>query len=112
MNAAARLVYQEGLSRQLLFLFQFNLRQGITLAFMVAMLLSSLALISVTHSARILRAEYQQYLTEQDKLHVEQGQLLLERSTWMMQNRIQEVAEKKLDMILPDRHSIVVVHRE
>ncbi len=43
-------------------------------------------------------------------LHVQRGQLLLERSTWMMQARIQPIAENKLGMIIPDHKSVVIVH--
>jgi cell division protein FtsL len=42
-------------------------------------------------------------------MYIQRGQLLLERSTWIMQARIQKMAENKLDMVIPDHQSTVVV---
>ena len=60
-------------------------------------------MIYVTHVTRIMHASCQHSLVEQDRLHVKRGQLLLERSTWMMQARIQQIAENKLGMVIPDQ---------
>lgn len=109
MNAAARLVHQHGLSRHLL-LTHFLTRKQLTVIFLGMMVVfSALSLIYVTHLTRELHAGFARNLNLQDRLHVSRGQLLLERSTWMMQARVQEVAEKKLGMIFPDHKSVVVV---
>ena len=63
----------------------------------------------MTHITRILHAAYQHNLIEQDRLHVQRGQLLLERSTWMVQSSVQEIAEAKLDMMIPDHKSVVII---
>jgi cell division protein FtsL len=110
MNAAARLVHQSVLSRHLIRTLFFS-RQQITVAMLaLAVLLSALGIIYVTHVTRILHAAYQRNLSEQDRLHVEHGQFLLERSTWMMQARVQQIAQYKLGMIIPDSKSVVVIH--
>lgn len=109
MNAAARLVHQNVISRHLL-MTHFLTRQQVTLMLLtLSVLLSALSIIYVTHVNRVLHAGYQHNLTEQDRLHVERGQLLLERSTWMMQARIQQIAENKLNMFVPDHKSVVVI---
>jgi len=109
MNAAARLVHQNMLTGHFLRI-HFLSRQYIMMGIlMLAVLLSALSVIYVTHVTRILHANYQHHLTEQDRLHMERGQLLLERSTWMMQARVQQFAEQKLGMIIPDSRSVVVV---
>jgi cell division protein FtsL len=109
MNAAARLVHQNILSRHLLWTRFLSRRNVIVAALALMVLLSALSIIYVTHLSRILHATYQHNLSEQDRLHVERGQLLLERSTWMIQSRVQQIAEEKLGMIIPDSKSVVII---
>lgn len=109
MNAAARLVHQHGLTRQLV-LTHFLTRKQLGVIFLAMMVVfSALSIIYVTHVSRELHATFQRNLNIQDRLHVAKGQLLLERSTWMMQARIQEVAEKKLGMVFPNHKSVIVI---
>ena len=110
MNAAARLVHQGILSRHLVLTHWLTGRQTAALFLMAAIILSALSTIYVTQVTRILHANYQHNLLEQEHLHVERGQLLLERSTWMMQARIQQIAEDKLGLIVPDHKSVVIIH--
>ncbi len=110
MNAAARLVHQNILTRQFVIAHFFSRAQLMMAGLAFAVLLSALSTIYVTHVARILHANYQHNLVEQDRLHVERGQLLLERSTWMIQSRIQQIAENKLGMMVPDHKSVVIIH--
>lgn len=110
MNAAGRLVHQGLLTRHLVFTHLFSKSQLAVLTLGLAVLLSALSIIYVTHVNRILHAAYQHNLLEQDHLHVQHGQLLLERSTWMMQSRIQEYAEAKLDMMVPNHKSVTIIH--
>jgi cell division protein FtsL len=109
MNAAARLVHQSVLSRHLIQT-HFLTRQQIVVAMLaLAVLLSALSIIYVTHLTRILHAAAQRNIVEQDHLHIQRGQLLLERGTWMMQARIQQIAEGKLGMVIPQQKSVVIV---
>lgn len=109
MNAAARLVHQGVIARHLVLAHLLTRRQITVMLLALCVLLSALSIVYVTHVTRILHAAYQRNLTEQEHLHVQRGQLLLERSTWMMQSRIQGVAEQKLGMILPDQKSVVII---
>jgi cell division protein FtsL len=109
MNAAARLVHQNVLSRQFFSTQWLNGRQIMTALLGAAAVLSALSIIYVTQVTRVLHAEYQHNLVEQDRLQVEHGQLLLERSTWMVPARIQQIAETKLGMVVPEQKSVVVV---
>lgn len=109
MNAAARLVHQNVLSRHLVLTHLLSRRQMMVLLLAVAILFSALSVIYVTYMNKIMHANYQHVLAEQNQLQVQQSQLLLERSTWMSQVRIQTIAVKKLDMVLPDFQSIVVI---
>lgn len=110
MNAAGRLVHQSSLSRHLVMTHFLSKRQLAVIAIALSVLLSALSVIYMTHLTRELHAAYQHSLVEQDRLHVEHGQLLLERSTWMMQAHIQQVAESKLDMVVPDHKTVVIIH--
>jgi len=110
MNAAARLVHQSVLSRHLIKAHFLSRRQLVVAILALAVLLSALGVIYVTHVTRILHATYQRHLIEQDRLQVERGQLLLERSTWMMQAKVEQIAENKLGMVMPAYKSTVVVH--
>lgn len=110
MNAAARLVHQNVLSRHLVLAHLLNGRQVVVLMLALGVLLSAISVIYVTHLTRVLHANYQHQLAQQNRMHDERGQLLLERSTWMMQARIQKIAESQLGMVIPDHKSIVVVH--
>lgn len=109
MNAAARLVHQSALSRQYLLVLSLTKRQMAVVLLATIVLLSALATIYITHVSRLLHAGYQHSLFEQDRLHIEHGQLLLERSAWMMQGRIQQLAENKLGMVVPDHKSVTIV---
>jgi len=109
MNAAARLVHQNVLGRPYLTVLSVTKQQMAVFVLATAVLLSALATIYITHLTRLMHANYQHSLFEQDRLHVEHGQLLLERSAWMMQGRIQQLAENKLGMVVPDSKSVVVI---
>ncbi len=110
MNAAARLVHQNILSRHLVLTHLLTRKQLMVMLLALAVILSALSVIYVTHVTRILHATYQRNLVMQDRLHVQRGQLLLERSTWMMQARIQQFAESQLGMVMPDHKSVMIVH--
>ena len=110
MNAAARLFNQGQLSRSWvisLFLtgFQFWL---CILIFTV--LFSALSLVYVTNLSRSLHAWQAQQTIESDRLHVQWGQLLLEKSSLTRQSRLQDIAHEKLQMSTPDaQHQVVII---
>ena len=110
MNAAARLVHQSGLSKHLLRTYIFTKRQVALALLALIVLFSALSIVYVTQETRMLHATYQANLAEKNRLQVERGQLLLERSTWIMQARIQEVAQDKLGMAIPDRKLVTVIN--
>lgn len=110
MNAAARLAHQNVLSRHLVMTRLISRTQLAIIAMSISVLLSALGVIYITQMTRVLYAAYQHNLVEQDHLEVQRGQLLLERSTWMMQSRVQNIAENKMGMIVPNAKSVVIVH--
>ena len=110
MNAAARFVHQGVLTRHFVLTHLLTRKQIAVVMLAVAVLVSALSIIYVTHVNRVLHASFQHNLAEQNRLHVERGQLLLERGTWMMQARIQQMAEKDLGMAVPGHKSVVIIH--
>lgn len=109
MNAAARLFNQGELSRGWVVLIFFTRFQYSLCILIACILLSALSLIYVTNSTRCLNANLHQLALEHDRLQVEQGQLLLEKSSLTMQARIQQVAEHQLNMIMPEGKSVIVI---
>ena len=110
MNAAGRLIHRSVLSRHLVRTHFLNRWQFAIAMLVLAVLLSALSIIYVTHVTRILHATSQHNLVEEDQLHVQHGQLLLERSTLMMQARTQQFAETNLGMVIPDHKSVMIIH--
>lgn len=110
MNAAARLAHQRILSRYWLLVYLLTRKQLMTLLLTLSVLLSALSIVYITYSTRMLHAHYQQQLLERSHLQLESAQLLLARSTWMVQAKIQAFAEKQLDMVIPDSQSVVILH--
>ena len=76
----------------------------------MATFLSALAVIDARNENRMLFARLQQLRQQRDQINVEWGQLLLEQSTWSTHARIEQVATRRLDMVMPQHVEIVVVH--
>lgn len=109
MNAAARLVNQNVISRTYVTSILLNRSQCLLMALIIAVLTSSLCIIYATNTSRNLNAAIQQTLAEREQLHIQWGQLLLEKSTQVMQARVQTIAEHTLGMVTPDLKSVVMI---
>lgn len=109
MNAAARLVHQHVLARHLALTHALNRRQTALLLFAIATLFSALGIIYITHTNRLLYASYQHNITENARLQVLRSQLLLERSTMMVQSRTEKAAAHQ-GMYIPSNKDVVTIH--
>jgi cell division protein FtsL len=67
----------------------------------VALVAVALSVVSARHQARKLFVTLQAEQSPARALEVEGGQLQLERSTWLMHNRVEEVARGRLNMVIP-----------
>lgn len=110
MNAAARLFNQGALSRGWVFSlfltrFQFKLFGVVFL-----LLFSAFCLVYITNTTRSYHATVQQLNIENDRLHTQWGQLLLEKSSLTMQSRIQTLAESKLNMVVPEGENLIIIN--
>jgi cell division protein FtsL len=72
----------------------------------------SLSIVTSQHKARKLYFELEQLQELAKKYETEYGQLQLEQSTWAMHSRIEELANKKLNMQVPDAKRIQVISLE
>ena len=112
MNAAARVFNQGVLSRGWVisvFLTRAQLRMAMLMA---TALVSALSLVYVINASRGYNSAIQQTLAERNHLHVQWGQLLLEKGSLAMEARVQNIAEGQLDMVVPDNKSVVVVDEQ
>lgn len=110
MNAAARLLNQGSLSRSWVVSVILSRTQFSYLVLISALLVSALSIVYVANTSRNLNASVQQTLTERNQLHVQWGQLLLEKSTWVAPARVQHVAEDEMGMVVPNSASVVIVN--
>ncbi len=110
MNAAARILSESVPSRSFILSVILKRSQLPLLMMVIAVLVTALTVIYITNATRGLNGAIQQKLTEREQLHVQWSQLLLERSTWIMQARIQNLAQGKLGMFVPDNKSLVVIN--
>lgn len=72
----------------------------------------ALSVVSARHQARKLFMALQSQQARARALDVEWGQLQLEISTWLMHNRVEEVASDRLHMAIPDPKHIYVLHAQ
>lgn len=70
---------------------------------------SAVAVVYSVHASRQLVNELQGMQREGERLQVQWGQLLLEKSTWGSYAHVEQRARSEIDMYLPTVREIVVV---
>jgi cell division protein FtsL len=75
----------------------------------LVLLVCALAVVSARHQARKLFVELQTEQARARDLDIEWGRLQLEISTWLMHNRVEEVARSRLQMAVPDPRRVYVL---
>lgn len=91
-------------SRVNVFAFKFSFTVPLLL---IAVILSALSIIYAINEARNVSAEVERAVRERGQLHIEWEQLLLEKSALTLQSRVRHFAESRLNMVMPDAHSVV-----
>ncbi|ABE50543.1 MULTISPECIES: cell division protein FtsL [Methylobacillus] len=81
----------------------------LNLILFLVVIAAALGVITSQHKARKLYIELQQQEDEAKQYEIEWGQLQLEQSTWAMHSRIEQIAERRLNMQVPDPSRIQVV---
>ena len=72
-------------------------------------LCTALGVVYTKHASRKLFVELQELQNTRDELDIEWGQLQLEQSTWSTHGRIEQFAQRQLDMVAPEQRSVVIV---
>lgn len=70
---------------------------------------SAIAVIYVRHVLRMDFRQLQELRKEQDQLDQDWYALLLEQGTWETYGRVVEIAERKLQMAVPQAQDVVVI---
>ncbi|HNI08316.1 MAG TPA: cell division protein FtsL [Thiobacillaceae bacterium] len=84
----------------------------LNLLLVLALVACALSVVSARHQARKLFVTLQSEQARSRDLDVEWGQLQLEISTWLMHNRVEEVARGRLGMSLPEAGRVYVLKAE
>lgn len=84
-------------------------RGALVVSLWVAVVGSALGVVFVTHKARIATHELEKSRHLAADLHVESGQLLLEKSTLSAYARVEKNAIEKLGMTVPSVEQMVII---
>ncbi|EUJ11453.1 cell division protein FtsL [Methylophilaceae bacterium 11] len=84
----------------------------INLILFALLIMVALGVITAQHKARKLYIELEQQEALASHYQTELGQLQLEQSTWAMHSRLEEYAQQKLHMQVPDVKRIQVIQLE
>lgn len=75
----------------------------------MAIVISALAVIYISHSHRLLTMERDRLLSQRDDLDIEYRHLQIEQNTLTEHNRVERIAEQQLDMVRPEGKQEVLV---
>jgi len=81
-------------------------------ALALAVLASAAGVILAKHESRKQFAVLQSLEKTRDQMNVEWGRLQLEQGTWATHSRVERIARSKLQMVMPDAGSVVVITRD
>jgi cell division protein FtsL len=74
-----------------------------------AVLLSAAAVVNAKHQARTLFVELEQLSADRDRLNIEWGRLQLEQSSWSAHGFVEQVANEKLHLTMPQANEVKIV---
>jgi cell division protein FtsL len=85
------------------------LRQIGLMVLVVTVLASAVAVIDATHLNRKTFVKLQELQKQRDEMEIQWGKLQLEQGAWTTHGRVEQLASKELDMIMPPSQSVVIV---
>lgn len=83
--------------------------QWVTAALFVMVLASAVGVVFSKHESRKLFVQLQSLQKERDQIQIEWGRMQLEQSTWATHSRIERLASKKLNMIIPLAENVIII---
>jgi cell division protein FtsL len=90
----------------------FAVRSAVLFFLLILVLFSGMSVVLATYKNRYALHELQQLRNEHNQLDVQWGQLLIEQSTFGLEDRIGRKAEEELGMKLPDWSGVIMVKYE
>ena len=75
----------------------------------IGVIISSLQVINAKHQNRQAFIELQSLKKQQDQMETEWGQLQLEQATWAAHGRVEKIASKQLEMVIPPTGSVSII---
>lgn len=109
MNTAARAVAQSQLEINSMLAGLISRRHVLVILLALAVFVSGFSVIVTKNKQRRLFIESQQLSAQAEQMQVTWGKLLLEQGTLARQGRIERIAANKLNMVVPNARSIVMV---
>ena len=109
MNTAARVSPGWSVVSTMSWSLNWNWRQFLIAGLMVSVVMSAFAIVYMKDLNRRLFITYQAQQQQQQQYQVARGKLLLEKSTWARQSRVQRIAENDLGMVMPTSNNVVLV---
>ena len=80
-----------------------------TFGLAAAVFVSAVQVVVAQHHARGIFIELQKLETVRNELNEEWGRLQLEQSTWATDERVEQVARTRLNMVDPETNTIVLL---
>ena len=82
---------------------------GLVMIMVIGVIISSLQVINAKHQNRQAFIELQSLKKQQDQMETEWGQLQLEQATWAAHGRVEKIASKQLEMVIPTTGSVSII---
>ena len=82
---------------------------GLVIMLMLSVMITSLQVINTKHQNRQAFIELQNLKKQQDQMETEWGQLQLEQATWAAHGRVEKIASKQLEMVIPPTGSVSII---
>lgn len=89
-----------------------NLLNRLTIVLWLMVCLSALLVAYSNHKARTLFAQWQEQIKLQQRYEVQWGQLLIEKSSLASYARLENLAAKKLNMVMPKVNQMIRVEEK
>ncbi|MDF1757115.1 MAG: cell division protein FtsL [Legionellaceae bacterium] len=112
MNAAAKYINQSSFFHGQLASIRISFSSTLQIGLIVSVLVSALAVIYVTNMQRLTFNKLETAEQQNHQLQLKWGRLLLEQASLATSSRVESLARTKLNMILPDNKTIMVLRTQ
>lgn len=110
MNAAAKVINQSTIFNGELANMRFSVSFFWHMVLLLTVLISALAVVYTTNMHRLTFSELERAQQESHRLELQWGQLLLEQASLSTPSRVEQLANDKLHMVLPNDKQTYVLH--